>query len=135
MRLASRILLMFAAICLASGGCVHALAYPKAARIAEHSTLPALFAAAFKGLWLIDSAACVVLAMTFGSIAAFPGITSRSVVMLLALAPVAFAAALFSTMGNFFPAYLLLMAGAAALVGGTLHQRAPQRSAESGFSA
>jgi len=125
MRLAPRLLLAFTALCLAGGACVHALAYPKAARIAEHSALPAFFTAAFKGLWLIDSAASLVLAIAFGSVAAFPGTASRSVVVLLALAPLGFAIVLFSTMGNFFPAYLMLVAGAAALIGGVLHHRAP----------
>src|SRR5277367_132002 len=91
MRLAPRLLLVFTALCLAGGACVHALAYPKAARIAEHSALPAFFTAAFKGLWLIDSAASLVLAIAFGSVAAFPGTASRSVVVLLALAPLGFA--------------------------------------------
>jgi hypothetical protein len=134
-RLAPRLLLAFTALCLAGGACVHALAYPKAARIAEHSALPAFFTAAFKGLWLIDSAASLVLAMAFGLVAAFPNTVSRSVVVVLALAPVAFAMALFATMGNFLPAYLMLVAGAAALLGGALHHRAPHGRAESGTRA
>ena len=93
-RPAPRFLLVFTALCLAVGASLHALAYPKAARIAEHSALPAFFTAAFKGLWLSDSAACMVLALTFGSVAAFPRTASRSVVVLLGLAPVAFAIAL-----------------------------------------
>jgi hypothetical protein len=101
---------------------MHALAYPKAARIAEHSALPTLFAAAFKGLWLIDSAASLVLAVAFGLVAAIPSTASRSLVVVLALAPLTFAMALFATMGNFFPAYLMLAAGAAALIGGALHR-------------
>ena len=79
--------------------------------------------------------ASVALALAFGSIAAFPGMASRSVVVLLALAPLAFAMALFSTMGNFFPGYLMLVAGTAALIGGVLHHRAPSDRAESGASA
>jgi hypothetical protein len=55
--------------------------------MAEHSTLPAFFSAAFKGLWLSNSVASVALALAFGSIAAFPGMASRSLVVLLALAP------------------------------------------------
>jgi hypothetical protein len=135
MRLAPRLLLVFAALCLAGGACVHALAYSKAARIAEHSALPAFFTAAFKGLWLNDSAASMVLAVVFASVAASPGTASRSVVVLLALAPVAFATALFSTMGNFVAGYLMLVAGAAALIGGALHHRAPHGRAENGASA
>jgi len=44
MRVAPRFLLVFAALCLAIGAWLHALAYPKAARIAEHSGLPAFLA-------------------------------------------------------------------------------------------
>jgi hypothetical protein len=122
---AARLLLVFAALCLAGGACVHTLSYPKVAGVAEHSSLPTLFTAAFKALWLIDSVGSMVLALAFALVAAFPGTASRSVVVLLALAPLAYAIALFSTMGNFFPGYLMLVAGAAALIGGVLHHRAP----------
>jgi hypothetical protein len=57
---------------------------------------------------------------------AFPGMASRSLVVLLALAPLAFATAIFATMGNFFAGHLMLLAGTAALVGGALHRYAPQ---------
>jgi hypothetical protein len=125
-RFAPRLLLAFSSLCLAAGGAVHALAFPKAATMAEHSTLPAFFSAAFKGLWLSNSVASVALALAFGSIAAFPGMASRSLVVLLALAPLAFATAIFATMGNFFAGHLMLLAGTAALIGGALHRYAPQ---------
>jgi hypothetical protein len=51
---------------------------------------------------------------------------SRSLVVLLALAPLAFATAIFATMGNFFAGHLMLLAGTAALIGGALHRYAPQ---------
>jgi hypothetical protein len=124
MRFVARLLLAFSSLCLASGGVVHALAFPKAATVAEHSALPAFFSAAFNGLWLNDSVASVALALAFGSIAAFPGMASRSLVLLLALAPLAFATAIFATMGNFFAGHLMLLAGTAALIGGALHRYA-----------
>jgi hypothetical protein len=46
--------------------------------------------------------------------------------VLLALAPLAFATAIFATMGNFFAGHLMLLAGTAALIGGALHRYAPQ---------
>jgi hypothetical protein len=55
MRFAPRLLLAVSSLILAAGGAVHALAFPKAAMVAEHSTLPTFFSAAFKGLWLGDS--------------------------------------------------------------------------------
>lgn len=128
MRFAPRFLLAFSSLCLAAGGAVHALAFPKAATVAEHSTLPPFFSAAFQGLWLCDSITSVALALAFGSIAAFPGMASRSLVVLLALAPLAFASAIFATMGNFFAGHLMLLAGTAALIGGALHHHSTQRS-------
>jgi hypothetical protein len=126
MRFAPRLLLAFSSLCLAFGGAVHALAFPKAAIVADHSTLPAFFSAAFKGLWLSDSITSVALALAFGSIAAFPRMASRSLVVLLALAPIAFATAIFATMGNFFAGHLMLLAGTAALIGGALHRNPAQ---------
>ena len=121
MRFTSRLLLALSAICLAGGALVHARAFPKAAVIADHSTLPAFFSGAFKGLWICDSLSSMGLALALGAIAAFPTIAARPLVILLALPPLTFAAALFATLGNFFPGYLMLLAGAAALAGGLLH--------------
>jgi hypothetical protein len=44
--------------------------------------------------------------------------------MLLACAPLAVAVAIFATMGNFVPGYVMLVAGTAALIGGALIRRA-----------
>jgi hypothetical protein len=128
MRFAPRLLLAFSSLCLVAGGAVHALAFPKAATVAEHSTLPPFFSAAFKGLWLCDSITSIALALAFGSIATFPGMASRSLVVLLALTPLAFATAIFATMGSFFAGYLMLLAGTAALIGGSLHHYSTQHS-------
>jgi hypothetical protein len=125
MRLAPRFLLAFSSLCLAAGGVIHALAFPKATTVAAHSTLPPLFLAAFKALWLFDSINSVAFALVFGSIAAFPGMASGSLVMLLACAPLAVAAAVFATMGNFVPGHVMLVAGTAALVGGALRRKHP----------
>jgi hypothetical protein len=125
MRLAPRFLLAFSSLCLAAGGVIHALAFPKASTVADHSTLPPLFLAAFKALWLFDSINSVAFALVFGSIAAFPGMASGSLVMLLACAPLAVAVAVFATMGNFVPGYVMLVAGTAALIGGGLRRKHP----------
>jgi hypothetical protein len=121
MRFASRILLALTSLCLAAGGAVHALAFSKAATVAEHSNLPLFFSAAFKGLWLSDSATSIALALASGSIAAYPRLVSRPIVMLFALGPLSSAIAIFTTMGSFFAGYVMLFAGVAALVGGALH--------------
>jgi hypothetical protein len=136
MRFAPRLLLAFSSLCLAAGGAAHALAFPKAATVVEHSTLPVLFSAAFKGLWLSNSVSSVALALAFGSIAAFPQMASRSLVVLLALAPLAFAVVIFATMGNFFAGHLMLLAATAALFGGALHSNSTHyRIASAGSGA
>jgi hypothetical protein len=119
-RLRPRFLLALSALCLAAGGTVHALAFPKAAVVVDHSTLPPFFAAVFKDLWLFDSINSVDFALVFGAIAAFPAAASRWLVMLLACAPLAIAVGMFATLGNFPPGYVMLVAGGAALIGGAL---------------
>jgi len=120
--IASRSLLSLSAVILASGAVIHAMALPKAAVVADHSTLPTFFVGAFKGLWANDSITLAGLALTLGAIASFPTIATRSLVIILALPLFGFAAALFATMGNFLPTYLNLAAAVATLVGGILHR-------------
>ena len=134
-RLAPRLLLGFSALCLASGASVHTLAYQKAAGIAEHSTLPAFFVAAFKGLWLSDSLTCSGLALTIGAIAVFPRMASRSLVMLLAVMPLASAMVILATMGKFFAGYVMLLSSVTTLVGGALHRSGSRHAVESSDSA
>jgi hypothetical protein len=123
MRIASRLLLVLSALDLAGGAVIHAMAFRKASVVAAHSTLPAFFTAAFKGLWLCDSITSLGLALALGAIAVSPTIAARPLVIILALPPLGFAVALFATMGNFFPGYLMLLAGAATLAGGLMHLR------------
>jgi hypothetical protein len=101
------------------------MAFPKASAIAEHSNLPPNLIGVFKGLWLCDSVATLGLALALGAIAILPTIAARPLVIILALPPFGVAAVLFATMGNFPPAYLMVVAGLAALMGGVLHGNAP----------
>lgn len=123
MSIASRSLLGLSAVILAGGAVIHALALPKAAAAAAHSTLAAFFVGAFKGLWACDSISSFGLALALGAIASFPSIAARSLVIILALPLFGFTVALFATMGNFFPTYLNLAAAVATLAGGLLHPR------------
>jgi hypothetical protein len=111
---ASKWLLVLSATILAIGGSLHGLAYRKASTVADHSTLPPFFQGALKGLWLSDSLSSLTLALALASIAANPRLAATPLVLLLAFIPLAMAAVLFLTMGNFFAAYLMLVAGAAA---------------------
>ncbi|MBI3678522.1 MAG: hypothetical protein HY243_18085 [Proteobacteria bacterium] len=127
MQVASRILFAFSALCLAPGAVVHAAAYPKAAVVIDGSNLPARFAAIFKGLWLGDCATVFGVALAFALIAIWPRLASKPLIVLLALLPVASAAAIYATVGNFLPGHLLLVAGGAALLGVT-NSRVARRS-------
>src|SRR5271168_3109065 len=122
--LISRLLLTVSAALLASGGLAHALAYAKASTVAEHSTLPRFFIAAFKGLWLSDALSSIVLALIFGAIALRPTVATKPLIMLIAASPIAVAVAIFWTMGNFYAGYLLLLSGTAALLGAVLNEDA-----------
>ena len=122
-QIGSRLLLSLAAVLLLAGGVAHAVAFPNAARVIEGSNLPSFFAGAYKGLWLGDSTNLVGLALAFGFAAARPASCSRAVIFLLALLPIATAASIYSTLGSFWPAHVLLASGTAALLGGLLHAR------------
>ena len=120
----ARWLLVLSAVMLAAGASMHGLAYRKVSAIAEQSTLPSLFQAAFKGLWLGESISSLALALLLVCIAANPRLAATPLILLLALIPIGWAAALFSTMGSFFAGYLLLLAAASTLLAAALRPRA-----------
>src|SRR5258708_12028766 len=93
--LISRLLLTASAALLASGGVAHALAYAKASTIAEHSTLPRFFTAAFKGLWLSDALSSMVLPLILAAIALRPPLPTRPRILLQPPRPTPWAAAIF----------------------------------------
>jgi hypothetical protein len=119
-RSASTSLLILSAAILAAGAGAHGFAYAKAAAVAEHSTLPPFFQAAFRGLWLSDSLSSLLLAIVLVSIAAKPKLAAKPLVVLLAVTPLGMAVVLFSTMGLFFASYLMLIAAALALLAAAL---------------
>ncbi len=124
MRSPSRLPLLLSAVLLAGGALVHTLAFQKASAIVDHSGLQPSFIGVFKGLWLADSVASIGLALALGAIALLPAMATRPLVILLALPPLGLAVVLFATMGNFVPAYVVLAAGLAALIGGLIHPNA-----------
>jgi hypothetical protein len=115
-----RLLLAFSALLLAVGGLMHARAFDKtlAAIAAAGAALPPFYAGSFKVLWLSDSATLIILALVFAWIAARPVVAARSVVVLLALVPAATSALLYTFLGSFIPAHLLLVAAGSAVAGG-----------------
>ena len=103
---------------------MHALAYKKAVAAVATSNLAAFYAQALKGLWLIDSATLVTLAIAFGVLAARPALASPAIIALLALIPAATAALLYYFIGPFPPAHLLLFAAALTFSAAALHANA-----------
>lgn len=89
---------------------MHALAYKKAVAAVATSNLVAFYAQALKGLWLIDSATLVILAISFGVLALRPALAGSLVIALLALIPAATAGLLYYFIGPSPPAHLLLLA-------------------------
>lgn len=87
---------------------MHARAYGKAAAAVASSSLPEFYGNSLKALWLVDSATLLVLSAVFGLIAARPALGSGAVMILLALIPGATAALLYTFMGMFLPAHMLL---------------------------
>lgn len=120
----SRLLLGATALLLAAGGTLHAMAYPKARSIADHSDLAPFAAAAFKGLWLSDSVTSGAFAAVFLLAACYPRWAARPLLVVLALGPLAVAVAVYSTMGNFFGGHMMLAAGITALIGALLKPQA-----------
>jgi len=122
--LLSRFLLAASAALLLFGGAVHAFAYKKAVAAVATSNLAAFYAQALKGLWLIDSATLVILALSFGVLALRPALASALVIALLALIPAATAGLLYYFIGPSPPAHLLLFAAALTFLAAALRANA-----------
>ena len=116
----SRLLLAVSSLILLVGGLMHAAAFGKAVSTVDASNLPAFYANAFKGLWLIDAATLVTLAVLFAVIAARPSVASGWVVIPVAVVPAATAFFLYRFIGNFLPAHLLIAAAVIAAMAGML---------------
>ena len=108
--ISARLLLALAALLSFACAAIHASAYGRASGAIAASTLAPFFGAAFRGLWLIDSAAQLVLGLALALIALKPRSASRLLIAILALIPAATAALLYDYMGNFPPAYVLAAA-------------------------
>jgi hypothetical protein len=122
---AKSMLLTASAALLAVGGVMHTRAFGRAAAAVASSSLPDFYGRAFKALWLIDSATLLALATTFGLLAARPEQASRGVVVLLSVIPAATAAMLYTFIGRFLPAHVLLVAALMAGLAGMLGRRSP----------
>lgn len=115
-----RFLLAFSAIILLVGGVMHASVFGKTVAAVATSNLPPFYGNSLKGLWLIDAATLITLAIVFGLLAGRPALVDKSVIILLAIIPAATACFLSKYIGNFRPAHMLLTAAAAAAGGALL---------------
>ncbi len=120
-----RFLLAASSLILLVGGLMHAAAFGKAVRAVDASNLPAFYANSLKGLWLIDAATLLTLAVVMGLLAVRPSLASRPVVVLLAIVPAATALLLYRFIGNFLPAHMLIAAALTAGLAGLLIRTAP----------
>lgn len=89
---------------------MHTSAFKKVVSAVEASNLPAFYANSLKSLWLIDSVTLAILGLTFASIAIKPILASRFTIVLLGLIPAATSILLYTFIGIFIPAHMLLVA-------------------------
>jgi hypothetical protein len=113
-----RFLLAASAVILAAGSVLHAALFPKANLIVSASNLPAFYAKVLRSFWFMDSAVCLILAVTFALIAARPVLAGGVVLILLALIPAATAALLYVFLGLFPPAHVLVAAAVLTILAG-----------------
>jgi hypothetical protein len=116
-------LLAASAVMLALGGLMHAMAYRKAAEAVASSNLLGFYGNALKGLWLIDSATLIVLALVFALVTVRPAVAAGAVIVVLALIPAATATLLYTFIGMFLPAHILLASAIMAAFAGVLRGR------------
>ena len=118
-RKAPRLLLAASAVLCALGGALHAMVFfAKASSSIDGANLSPLLAAELKVLWLADSTTLMTLALLFGFIALKPCAVSRTVVVLLAVAPAATAVLLYLFLGPFYAGHMLIAASVMACVAG-----------------
>ena len=97
---------------------MHASAFKKMLAAVDLSNLQPFYGNSLKGLWLIDAATLISLAIVFAVIAAQPALASKYVIVLLAIVPAVTAFFLYQFIGNFLPAHMLLAAAITAVVAG-----------------
>lgn len=125
MRQLARALHALSAFILASGACLHALAYPRADAVIVRSGLPGFYAGAYRGLWWSDIGCSLVLALMLLILAVRPASMSREQACLIAAMPLVTALSIGVPLGGFYAAYVLSAAGVCALLGALLGHCVP----------
>jgi hypothetical protein len=115
-----RILLAISAAILLLGSFMHTSAFKKVGAVVAFSNLPAFYGNALKALWLIDSITLSILGVTFATIALRPVNVRRSLILLLGLIPAGTSILLYTFIGIFIPAHMLLVAAILIFIAGFL---------------
>lgn len=105
-----RILLALSAAILLLGSAMHTSAFRKVVAIVGFSNLPSFYANSLKALWLIDSITLATLGVIFAVIALRPANVRRPLILLLGLIPAGTSILLYTFIGMFIPAHMLLVA-------------------------
>lgn len=114
----ARGLLGVAALVLLAGGVLHARAFSGAVSVLAAVDMSHFYSGSFKALWLIDSATLVSLAALFVFGVVRPRALTRWALIFLSLIPAATSVLIYTFVGPFFPAHLLITAAVAVLVAG-----------------
>jgi hypothetical protein len=118
---AARILLGISSAILLFGSFMHTSAFKKVVGVVASSNLPAFYGNALKALWLIDSITLATLGIIFGVIAMRFVNVPRSLILLLGLIPAGTSILLYTFIGVFIPAHLLLVAALLIFIAGFLY--------------
>ena len=97
---------------------MHTSAFRKVIGVVAASNLPAFYGNALKALWLIDSITLAILGVLFATIAFRPINVRRSVILLLGLIPAGTSILLYTFIGVFLPAHMLLFAAILIFIAG-----------------
>ncbi len=124
--MASRILLGLAALIFAVGAFIHTSAFGRMSAGVAKSDLAPFFANGFRTLWLMDSWVQVILALVFAFVAIKPPAANKTIVVLIALIPLATALAIYQFIGNFIGGHIFLIGAGSAIVGALLKTENPQ---------
>jgi hypothetical protein len=113
-----RILFAVSAAILLLGCFMHTTAFKKVVAAVAASNLPAFYGNALKALWLIDSITLAILGVIFVTIALRPINVRRSLILLLGLIPAGTSILLYTFIGIFIPAHMLLVAAILIFIAG-----------------
>ena len=117
MKSLSRIFLGLAALVFAFGAWIHTSAFGRMSAGVAKSDLTPFLANGFRTLWLMDSSVQVALAVMFAFVALKPTATTKPIVLLIALVPLATAGFIYYFIGNFIGGHLFLTGAFAAILG------------------